>query len=208
MDKLKRLTDLILNLIFPPKCCVCGTIGDDSFCPKCVSQIKFMPYTGRATASVAVYEGTIKKAIKKFKFNKKKRLAQPLAKIMLDNLPFKDFDIIIPVPLHKIRSKGRGFNQSELLAKDISDFHKVPVLTDILVRVKNTVPQFELKKGERLKNIKGAFAVTDPDIIRRKNILLIDDIMTTGATTNECAKILFAAGAKRVFVYALARALI
>lgn len=206
MDKLKCLIDFISNVVFPPKCCVCGTIGDDAFCPKCILKIKYITYYNGSTASVAAYEGVIKKAIKKLKFNKKKRLAPALAKIMTDNLPFKDFDIIIPVPLHKTRSKGRGFNQSELLAKDISNLYKVPILTDILIRVKNTAPQFGLKKGQRHSNIKGAFAVNDAFKITERKILLVDDILTTGATVNECKNDLLAAGAKRVFVYTLSKA--
>ena len=125
---------------------------------------------------------------------------------MLDNLPFRDFDAIIPVPLHKTRSKTRGFNQSELLAKDISDFYKVPVLRDILVRVKKTAPQFGLKKAQRHKNVEGAFAVNAPYRISGRTILLIDDIMTTGATANECERTLFAAGAKQVMIHTLSKA--
>lgn len=201
-----KIIDFVFNVVFPPKCCVCGTIGDDAFCQKCVSQIKYIPHTAGTTASVAVYDGVIKKAIKKLKFNKKKQLAPVLSKIMLNNARITDFDAIIPVPLHKTRSKVRGFNQSELLAKDISVFYKMPILTDILVRVKNTSPQFGLKKGERHANIQGAFAVTGADKITGKKILLIDDILTTGATLNECKNELLSAGAERVMAYTLSKA--
>ena len=206
MYTFRKIIDFVFNIVFPPKCLICGMTGNDVLCPKCVSQIKYTPYVNGPTASVAIYDGIIKTAIKKFKFEKKKRLAKPLAKIMLDNLPFQDFDAIIPVPLHKTRSKDRGFNQSEFLAKDISDFYQVPIFSDVLIRTRNTTPQFGLKKEKRHINVKGAFAITGADKIIGRNILLIDDIMTTGATANECIKALFAAGAKRVITYTLSKA--
>ena len=206
MGKFKNIVDHLLNIVFPPKCGVCGRIGDDAFCQKCFSRIKYIHHAGKKTASVAVYEGVIKKAIKKLKFNKKKQLAPVLSKIMLNNLPFSGFDIIVPVPLHKDRLRKRGFNQSELLAKDISCACQVPLATEAVIRHRATKPQFDLGKSDRWPNIKGAFLVKQSDCIKGRIVLLVDDILTTGATTGECEKELFASGAAKVYTYTLSKA--
>ncbi|MFA5098165.1 MAG: ComF family protein [Candidatus Margulisiibacteriota bacterium] len=206
MDIFIKIFNCILNIIFPPKCCICGMIGDDAFCPECVSQIKYTTYEGGMTSSAAIYEGVIKKAIKKLKFNKKKRLAPVLSKIMLNSLPFSGFDVIVPVPLHRDRLRKRGFNQSQLLAKDISEFCKAPLLTEVLIRQRPTTPQFGLDKAKRVPNVKGAFCVKQPDMIKGKAVLLVDDILTTGATTLECKKELLSWGAAEVFIYTLSKA--
>ncbi len=181
-------------------------IGDDAFCPGCVSRIKHITYDGKTTFSVAEYEGVIKKAIKKLKFNKKKRLAPVLSKIMLDNLPFSGFDVIVPVPLHRDRQKKRGFNQSALLAKDISAVFGAPLLTEVLLRQRPTTPQFGLDKTKRGPNVKGAFCVKQPDMIEGRTVLLVDDILTTGATTLECKKELLSCGSANVLIYTLSKA--
>ena len=113
-----------------------------------------------------------------------------------------DADLIVPVPLHPKRLKQRGFNQALLLARA---FPEVPLGREAVVRVRHTVPQVELKPKERRDNVKGAFAVPDPALVKGKNVLLLDDVYTTGATVRECAKVLRRAGARRVDVLTVAR---
>ncbi|MFA7319804.1 MAG: ComF family protein [Parcubacteria group bacterium] len=141
-------------------------------------------------------------------------LAQLIAKAILNNhLPLPDF--IIPVPLHPRRARWRGFNQAEILARNLSSDLSlglpIPVLTDTVIRKKFTPPQMNIKNyGERKKNMQNSFALsksvsTDNLSLRNKKILLIDDISTTGSTLLECAKVLKAAGAKKVYGAVIAR---
>lgn len=113
-------------------------------------------------------------------------------------------DAICPVPLHTKRLIWRGFNQSTELAKQISRSTNIPVLNTALVRTRNTKPQTQLGHKERKENLKNAFAA-NPEQIRGKSILLIDDVYTTGATLRECSKAILGAGAAKVDVLVLAR---
>jgi len=114
-------------------------------------------------------------------------------------------DLAIPVPLHRQRLRQRGFNQALILAHGISERFSVPLLYDNLTRLRSTRPQVELSGHERTENVKGAFGLARPSEVRDKRILLIDDVFTTGATMNSCAKVLRRAGAKDVVALAVAR---
>ena len=206
---MRWLNDL-LSLIFPPRCEVCRKGSPEVLCTECFRQIKFMhPHLG--IHSVSVYEGVLRSAIHRFKFKKRKRLAEPLGILLVKYLSssplleMKEMDVIIPVPLHPKRLKERGFNQAELLAKTISKYYEIPVAA-ALERTKNTQAQFDLPRTERFKNISGAFKVSDVKSVYNKNILLLDDIYTTGSTIAECSKALKTAGARRVEVLTLSRA--
>jgi ComF family protein len=118
-----------------------------------------------------------------------------------------DADILIPVPLHPSRLREREYNQSLLLADQLTRQFGIPLLYDNLVRVRATPPQTELTRAARLNNLRRSFAVLRPDEITGKRILLVDDVMTTGTTVNECAKALRKAGSADVYVGALARTL-
>jgi ComF family protein len=111
-------------------------------------------------------------------------------------------DLLAPVPLHPKRLKARGFNQALLLAQAFPD---KPLAREALVRVRHTRPQVGLNPKERRDNVKGAFAVPDPAQVRGKNVLLVDDLLTTGATVKECARVLIKAGAKRVELLTVGR---
>ena len=115
------------------------------------------------------------------------------------------YDIIIPVPIHKKRKHRRGYNQTELVAKEISHQLKIKMGKDVLIKNINTKAQSELSKKERNDNIKGAFKVQNLQKIIGKKILLIDDIYTTGSTANECRKILKLAGAKNIGILTIAK---
>ena len=119
----------------------------------------------------------------------------------LDKLP-----LIVPVPLTRQRLNWRGFNQAELIAKGVADAFQLELHTGLLGRIKNTIPQVELSgPDERQKNVSGIFRCTQPDQIAGRNILLIDDVCTTGATLNECARVLKASGARFVSALVVAR---
>ena len=142
-------------------------------------------------------------AINIYKFHGIRRLHTPLGKLLLE-INVTAMDAIIPVPLGIKGLRERGFNQSLLLAKVISENAKLPLVMDGLMKIRETHPQVGLSAKERARNLKGAF-IAKKDF-REKKLLLVDDVMTTGATANECAKQLFRAGAEDVAVLTLARA--
>ncbi len=146
--------------------------------------------------------------IRRHKYGLDQSLSHALAECLGDQLPLgeADYDVIIPVPLHIGRLRWRGFNQAAMLAVTVARRIDRPLDLRTLVRVRDTPPQTRQNRGERIKNLKRAFAVRRPARIASRRILLIDDVMTTGATADECARTLLAAGARRVDVLTLARA--
>ncbi|MBI4459916.1 MAG: ComF family protein [Acidobacteria bacterium] len=159
--------------------------------------------------SFGPYEGTLQALIQRFKYDGLRPLARPLGKFLVDaarRLNASSWDLILPVPLHRRRQRQRGFNQAALLAAQASKFLGVPVGSRDCVRIRDTRPQTGLRAGERRKNVAGAFHVPHPDRIRALRVLLLDDVLTTGATANACAQALLEAGAQGVWVATLARA--
>lgn len=154
----------------------------------------------------------VKKLINQFKYAPYiKELSRPLSSLItahfinLADLPnFNNF-VLIPIPLHKKKLKKRGFNQAEELAKELSGVLGIPVFNNVLIKTKQTPAQVELKKEQRQKNIKGAFLCQNPELISDRKILLIDDILTTGSTIEECARVLQDAGAKEIWGVVVAR---
>lgn len=154
------------------------------------------------------YLPPLQDAICLYKYRGKIALAAPLARLMIDRLPPLDHvDLVMPVPLHVQRLREREFNQSLLLADPISRHLNAPLSYTNLVRVAPSPAQTTLSRKERLRNLRGAFALHRPELIEEKRILLIDDVFTTGATVNECAKILRKSGSGDVFVVTLGRTL-
>ena len=153
-----------------------------------------------------VYQGVLKEAIAQLKYHGKVRLSRPLARLMVSawELP-RTIDGLIAVPLHPTRLREREYNQSLLLANNLSHHLGVPVIGNVLVRIRQTVPQTSLKRSARLTNLRKAFAVRCPQVIANKRIVLVDDVLTTGTTVNECAKTLWKAGAEAVYVQTIAR---
>ncbi|MBI5078442.1 ComF family protein [Candidatus Saganbacteria bacterium] len=200
----------LLNLVFPPACEVCRRSGEEVLCSGCFSQVKFMkPHMG--IYSVSVYGGVVKEALHRFKFQKRKRLAEPLGVLLVKyasqviSLRREEVDCIVPVPLHRLRQRQRGYNQAELLASVVGRYYEIPT-ENALERIKNTHPQFDLPKEERCMNVAGAFKVSMPEAVYNRKILLLDDIYTTGSTVAECSKALKNAGARQVSVLTLSRA--
>ena len=157
------------------------------------------------TITPFLYEGPLATAICQFKYQKKPHLAAPLAMLIMNDLARISVDYIMAIPLSPSRLRSREFNQSLLLAQHIGNTLSLPYFIDAMIRVRETPPQVGLSRKERDENIKGAFQVTQPDEIKNRRILLVDDVYTTGATLKEGAKVLMRAGAKEVIVATVAR---
>ena len=157
------------------------------------------------------HEGPIREAIHQFKYESVRGLSEDLGSILIKRLeagfPAGDL-VLVPVPLHSSREAWRGYNQARELAKFLSETYDIPMNDSVLLRKKNTKPQIELSRPERVKNIAGAFALKpkfNVEKLQKKTILLVDDVMTSGFTLNECAKVLRSVGCKRIWGLVLAR---
>jgi ComF family protein len=158
-----------------------------------------------AVYSYGSYEGSLRKLIHLFKYDKIYTLARPLAGFLARVLPREErFDAVVPMPLHWRRGWERGFNQSELLAREIAKKWNVPLQRSVR-RVKSTAPQAGLTNAKRRTNVAGAFAVKKNVRLDGARVLLVDDVLTTGATAAACARALKRAGAAHVTLLALAR---
>ena len=160
------------------------------------------PYFAKAE-SFGLFDGTLATVIHFFKFQRIKRLHRPLGEFLLD-FDIAGIDALIPVPLSVRGLRERGFNQSLLLAKHLSERTKTPLIMDGLLKKTETVPQIGLSRNERRANLKGAFRADRK--FPGKRLLLVDDVMTTCSTANACSKELLLAGAAEVVVLTLARA--
>ncbi len=185
--------------LLSPGCPVCASPGyPHRLCKRCLA--------GRAFDQVVVpfrYEGPLAKAIKTFKYQGRLWLARELVRLWKRYLCLPDHDLLLPVPLHRSRLLERGFNQSLLLARFMSPQKTVP---DLLQRIRPTHPQTTLSEKGRWENVRRAFSLKEPGVVRNRSILLVDDVMTTGATVEECARVLREAGATKIVVALLARA--
>lgn len=209
---------LILDLIFPENCLFCGS-DESLFCSNCLQKQKISAITSKKNLSKVAgikqvvvasnyRQQQLAELIRHYKYRSIYSLAGPLAEILIACLEvqrFNNIDLVLPVPLHKKREIRRGFNQAELLAKNISQHFSWPVANKAIVRKFNTVAQVKLNKDQRKQNVKGVFEVLDKKIIRNKRILLVDDVITTGATLSECAKTLLKNGAVEVQAIVIAQ---
>ena len=199
----------LLPLVSSPLCPLCGIpfsgTGSDHRCGTCLTHT---PHFDSARAHF-LYEGAIRDLIHSFKYSHKTHLRNPLALLALEGmsgfLADQNPHLLIPVPLHRTRLRQRGFNQAVLLVRAISRHLSLPMLTDALARTRSTEPQIDLSATERRMNVSGAFTVGRPDLVAGKRILLLDDVMTTGSTMDECAKELKKAGADAVIAATIAR---
>lgn len=188
------------------RCHTCGISLPSDYSFTCLQCIRSRPSYDRVFA-YGNYEGVLKEAIHLMKFEKMKRLVRPLAKL-LSTVDVPPVEAIVPVPLSRQRLLLRGFNQSLLLGRHLSRHISIPMRTDLLRKIKDTQPQSTLRREERLKNPKGAFAVVSRgNKGLPKSVLIVDDVSTTGATINECARILKKCGVHTVYGLVLARAM-
>jgi ComF family protein len=192
-------------------CALCGDLLPDApaalrLCRHCRAQPPAMDGVAAATR----YEAVAKSAIVYFKFHGAAELGAPLARVICQHLPptvdLRAYHGILPVPLHPGRRRARGYNQSEILARAIADEHQLPLLRHALRRVRHTSQQTKiLQRHARQVNMRGAFRVMNAAEVNEKALILVDDVVTTGATVNECARMLKQAGAASVLVLAIAR---
>lgn len=209
----------ILDLIYPPKCGFCGKICAESLCTKCFLEIK--KYENKIEyfntnrkyfdeyENIFKYDGKIRDKIIEYKFQNKAYLYKTFTKIILNNKKIcgflEKYDIIIPIPIHKNRKKERGYNQTELIAREIAKNTKLILEKDVLVKIKNVTSQTKLTKEKRIQNVKDVFKIISNKKIYKKNIILLDDIYTTGSTVNEASRILKLAGARKIGVLTIAK---
>jgi ComF family protein len=155
--------------------------------------------------------GKLKEIILLCKFHNLPVLAEGLARFALDALAHEDaiwwgLDSIVPVPLHQKRERERGYNHAQIISKYLAGFKDVQLLDKHLVKAKNVPPQMSLAMEDRLRSVKGAFAVNRQEEVKGKVILLLDDVFTTGSTVGECSKLLLKAGAQEVRAITIAQA--
>lgn len=220
-----------LNWVFPASCVGCGKQGE-ALCSDCLFDIRRIgnhvcEICGKnlinkricsrclrlkpnfdAMRAVAWYEGTIRNAIHQLKYQREIGLAFELSKILIDyyqNLAWS-FDLVAPIPLNENRQKERGYNQSALLALPLALYYGAKFQPQMIVRIKDTPSQVGLSIQERRQNVHKAFKA-DSRLVSGKHILLVDDVITTGATMDSAASALKEAGAKKVYCLSLAHAI-
>ncbi len=229
---LSRFGELTLDLFFPRHCVGCGQKGS-FICPNCWRTLPRIvppvcPKCGRpqpsgllcancwqkpskidGIRSISPFEGVMRQAIHELKYHNLKAISVPLAYLLVNYLvttplPVK-IDVIVPVPLHPKRLQERGYNQSSLLAKELSKQSGLPLVEDCLYRIINSPPQVRTNNiEERWQNVANAFECRNDKLIG-KRVLLIDDVCTSGATLEACAKALKDRGASMVWGLTLAR---
>ena len=223
----------LLDFALPPRCAGCGTIVDDvdSFCGECWRQLEFLgsggcarcglplkatdaetcgaclakpPRLDRIRAAVA-YDDVSRSIAIRLKYGRKVALARTMSRYMrplLGDIP--EQALLVPVPLHRRRLWQRGFNQSAIVARDLSRRTGLPVAVDVLRRVRPTPPLKGMNMRQRRRTVAGAFRANSTEL-RGRTIVLIDDVFTTGSTANACARVLKRAGAARVDLISWAR---
>lgn len=212
---MKNIFESILDLIYRKKCYFCGKSKHSLImCPQCYEKLEFSNRTanriicGSNIFCSGIYTKELQKLIRGLKYHGKKELAYYQAKFMYDymqeieELRNKDF-ILIPVPLHKKRILKRKYNHMELVCEELAKLGNYKYNFNLIKRIKNTKPQYKLSRQERLENLKDAFEV-DETSVSNVNLLLIDDICTTGSTFEEMINALKKAGFKNITCFATA----
>ena len=217
-----------LGILYPQTCCFCGKISDAEICPQCLKQVEYVkepvckkcgkPISNEEKEtcadcegyehffdqgkSVWIHKGSVRWSLYQFKYHNRriygKTYGKELFRIYGQKIKEWGIDVIIPVPLHKKRRRKRGYNQSEIIAEILGKLTHLPVETKMLERIKHTRPQKELNHKERQKNLQHAFDVKKGWKVPQ-NVLVIDDIYTTGSTVDEIAKLLKEKGVQKVF---------
>ena len=219
-----NLINNVLNFFYPNICGICGKIDKKPICNNCKNRINKKIVNGRKVYITTKkrhfdehmylfrYKDYIRELMISYKFKGKSYLYKTFAYMILENKKaikyLEKYDFIICVPIHKKRKKSRGYNQSELIIKDICKINKKFVLeSNVLIKTKNVKPQSSLNKEDRIANISNAYKVNKykADMIKGRSILIFDDIYTTGSTSDECAKLLEEYGAQNIGILTLAK---
>ncbi|RMF94367.1 MAG: ComF family protein [Nitrospinota bacterium] len=203
-----------IPLIHAPYCPRCGLpfaspaalcASPEHQCASC----RHHPPPFEVARAVGRYEGVLRELIHLFKYQRRLRLGKALVALMDqhwgERFPDRQFDYLVPVPLHHRRLREREFNQAQVLAEGLGRLRDIPVLTTLLAKRCWTRSQVELSGQERRENVRDTFILQRAERIHDKSLLLIDDVFTTGATASEAARVLTAGGAARVAVYTVAR---
>ena len=199
-----------VKLIEPPFCRKCGLpfpgeITSAFQCGNCREMELHFSYA----RSAALLEEMLLDVIHRYKYSRALWFEPFLAGLLLSQalaeLRRDDWDMIVPVPLHRLKRSEREFNQAERLARHLSDATQIPLANSLLRRVQPTRTQTRLSRPERLDNVRNAFALSAGKELNGERIVLIDDVLTTGATTSACAKVLLHGGAAQVCVWTVAR---
>ncbi len=216
--------DRLINIIYPPKCIFCQKLLDHDaalhICSACYSKLPLIENKVLRTSldgdenycdgvvSVFEYTGMVKESLIRFKFYSKPGYYRTYARLLADKIgkvtDVKNYQMVLSVPLHKHKEFSRGYNQARLISKALSRILKMRECSYLLRRERYTEAQSLLDKQKRNQNVKGAFAVVSPKKVKGKTILLVDDILTTGSTLEECSRVLKQAGAEKVFAVVVA----
>ena len=209
-----KILEKLLDLIYIQPCLICHSIKEDKIiCSKCYKKIRFMPKgvfrqeKGVNVYACTIYDGVIKQLIKEFKYYNKKRLGKLMAELMFQY--WKELNIqgeftVIPVPIHKNRRKERKYNHMDITGEELSKLTNYKINKNFLIRIKDTQKQYKLHKSERIKNIKDAFSINlSENIEQSENLLIIDDITSTGITVEEIVKLLKNNGYNHITVLTL-----
>ncbi len=218
MIQLKEIKESILQMVFPHVCSGCGSDLlniESSLCMRCIHTLpetNFEKHAGnpvekifwgrlKLESAAATYyftkESMVQHLMHQFKYKSNKDLCLQMGRMMAHNLKLSDrfrVDALIPLPLFPGKEKRRGYNQATLLCEGIAEIIKVPVLTDVIIRPEHTETQTKKGRVERWKNMDGKFFIIKPDKISGKHLLLVDDVVTTGATLDACGTELLKAG--------------
>jgi ComF family protein len=199
-----------LELIGAPYCPLCGLPLSTAaplphLCGGCLSHV----YLFDGARAAGIYRGLLRQLIHRFKYEGQISLARPLARLLIqpgrELMSLFGVDLVTPVPLHPRRLRQRGFNQASLLARRLGVSLNLPVHYSSMDRSRWTAPQMGLSRRQRAENVRGAFVVRDPDAVRGKVVLLVDDVLTTGETVNQCVRGLKKSEAREVLVLTVAR---
>jgi ComF family protein len=221
-----RWLQLLVDAVFPADCEACGrplpvphecalctdcrgamVAPPDPLCERCGAPLPARP--GRCPALYlpsATGLNPLAAAVQAFKYRRRRHLAEPLGALLAERYPFGADALLVPVPLHLARLRARGFDQALLLARALGRRRCLEVAPRLLVRSRATEVQAGLPAPERRRNLREAFALRPGATVPRRRIVLVDDVLTTGATADACARLLRATGAPRVDVYTLGRA--
>ena len=218
MSKVLWFINHAINLIFPNVCGICDNICQGDLCEKCeiklngIAKFKIDRYKDKNFLKhlyIFKYEGIIKERLISFKFHEKIYVYKAIVNFLIKNEKacrfLKSYDIIIPVPIHYNRKITRGYNQSELIAKELATLLNIKYENEVLFKRVNNKPQSTKNKEERKNNVIGVYYTKNEEHIYNKKILLLDDIYTTGSTVNECCRVLKIAGAKYIDVITIAK---
>lgn len=213
-----RVLDFFLDLLFPPKCIFCGEIlASGNICNECLRKLPYtkgdsavqkLPFAGKCVSPL-YYDGVVRDAIIRFKFNGKCNYAAGFAQIMAEcienNLDCGDISVVSWIPLSRKRMRSRGYNQAQLLAELIAKRLELSSAACLKKTRNNTAQSKTTSAEQRKRNVAGVYKVLDPEFVRGKNILLVDDVVTTGSTLSEAARVLMIAGANKIYSASIAR---